>query len=45
MRNFDYYDFSYWGENHLVAFELFEMPSKGNFNVLILTNRSVEAGV
>jgi len=39
MKNFDYYDFCLWGDNHIVAFELFNMPSKGNFKVLILTNR------
>ncbi|MCM8807539.1 MAG: hypothetical protein NC926_06305 [Candidatus Omnitrophica bacterium] len=39
MKNFDYYDFCFWGENHVVAFEMFDMPSKGNFKPLILTNQ------
>ena len=38
MSNFDYYDFSFWGDDHIVAFEVFEMPFKGNFKPLILTN-------
>ncbi|MCM8804139.1 MAG: hypothetical protein NC833_02660, partial [Candidatus Omnitrophica bacterium] len=38
MKNFDYYDFCFWGQNHIVVFEPFEIPLKGNFKPLILTN-------
>jgi hypothetical protein len=39
MKNFDYYDFSFWGEDNIVAFELFNLSQNGNFKPLILTNQ------
>ncbi len=38
LKDFVYEDFSYWGDDHVVAFEPFNLPSKGNFRPLILTN-------
>ncbi len=38
LKNFDYYDFCWWGNDHIVAFELFNLPEKGNYKPLILTN-------
>lgn len=39
MKNFDYYDFSLWADDHIVAFELFQLPDGGNFKPLILTDK------